>query len=296
MCSISGFISQYPLDRETSKRLSSALLFFGSIRGNQSSGIYTNGKIVKKAIEPAKFIVKNDFLDQFKKKPDIVLCHTRMPTCGGTGDEQAQPFLQNETITVHNGYYHNIEELKAKWNIVKNSGVDSELVTSFIDSYGIKELPKFLESTSGVSAIACLHKNQLYIATHGNPVNYTRLSVGGNHVLIFASTSDILEKALNHVWLGKWNIEKVKDNTFFMVTPKRLKELSKIKGKSYIEWDYDWKHDLTDSFDYMTGYSNKKGTKRERLKRIAGYEYQGMIDSMSDNDIEKALDDNGDYE
>ncbi len=292
MCSISGFTSQYPIDKQTALRLSSALLFFGAIRGNQSSGIYINGKVHKKAIEPLKFIETREFLALFEKKTDLVLCHTRMPTCGGTGDEQAQPFQQSTTVTVHNGYYHNIPEIKEKWGIVKNSGVDSELVTSFINSYGIRELPKFLESTSGPSAIATLYKRELYIARHENPCVYTRLNLSGNHILIFASTSDILESALNHVWLGKWKVEQVKDNRLFQVTPKRLKEIAKMKAEKYAIFDYKWNDYEYDTYDMINeNWSNKKGSKRDRLRKIAGYDYHDLVETMSDKEVEESLKD-----
>ena len=232
MCSISGFLSSKPLNNNLAQRLASALLHYGAERGNQSAGIYINKKLYKKAIPPGKFINDAAFKAMFFGKNNQCLLHTRYPTCGERGDNQAQPFQQSETVTVHNGWYTNLQELKQRWNIQKHSGVDSELITSFIESYGIASLPEFLETTSGVSAIATIHKNKMYLMRAGNPIAYTTLTLsGGIKLFIFASTAEILESALKYCMLLPRTVEltELDEYTLFAVYPTDIEPLGMMK-------------------------------------------------------------------
>jgi len=207
MCSISGFISSQPIAKKTASRLCSALLFYGSVRGSQSSGIWINNHLLKKAESPDDFIYSPEFSNVFDRGPTIALMHTRQPTSGGLGDAQAQPFKVGNTVTVHNGYFHNITELKNKWSIQKKSGVDSELVTQFIESYGINMLPKFLASSEGPSAFAIHHNGELYLMRDTNPIHVANLDMkNGTKLTIFASTADIIHDALKYCWLIESNV------------------------------------------------------------------------------------------
>lgn len=283
MCSISGFITQRPIDRYQAERLASALLFHGKVRGEQSGGVYVNGKVYKEAEDPAKIIWKKEYSEMFREDTALVLGHTRQPTCGGRGDEQAQPFQHEKVTTIHNGYYFNIPEIKTKWGIDKGSGVDSELITSFVESYGILRLPDFIESTSGVSAIACLTESGLYFATAGNPINYVNLILkGGNRMLAFASTKEILEKALHHTFLSEdFKITEVPDGALYRVTPKRIKEMAKIdvsktRWRANTTYNYgrgythgaNWQDDMFDE-EYGFGFKDKR-EKRE----VEVYDYE----------------------
>lgn len=233
MCSISGFISKNPISEKDAQRLISALLFYGRDRGEQSGGVFSNGKLFKEAENPSKIIGKKGFIEVFKGGTNLAISHTRQPTCGGRGDAQAQPFQQGDVITIHNGSYWNIDELKKKWQIDKGSGVDSELITSFVQSHGVAKLPDFLESTNGVSAIVAKTPEGLFFATHGNPLHYCQLDLNEkNRILIWASTDLILEDALKYMMLmDKYPIEKVPDNGFFKVNSKKIKKIKDIKDR-----------------------------------------------------------------
>lgn len=200
MCSIGGFVSAKPLAASEARALCTALLHYGSIRGDQSSGVFANGEIFKRAEAPALLTNLAGYDDVFSGPTSIALTHTRMPTSGGRGDTDAQPFRRGDTISVHNGFFDT--DIQKKWKInKKHSLVDSELITSFIASYGPRLLHRFIESTHGPSAVATIHGGKLYIISSGNPIYYAKFSVRGNSIFAFASTADILESSLKSVWL-----------------------------------------------------------------------------------------------
>lgn len=229
MCSIGGFICSKPLDPGTAQNLASGLLWYGSVRGEQSSGVMVDGEVYKAATKPSEFISDPKFIGMFAKPPTCVLTHTRQPTSGGRGDEQAQPFVDNHTVTVHNGGIFNIKPLKERFNINKPSGVDSELITTFISAHGINELPKFMEEMMGSAAIAAYVNNKLYLARDGNPLEYLILNLsGGGSILIFASTESILMAAARYVWLLQPSIRSITlpSNSLYECTPTKVDRIN----------------------------------------------------------------------
>lgn len=239
MCSISGFISKKPIAGYMIERLAASLLYHGAERGEQSAGVYVNGKLFKKAMSPDEFIFLPEFEELFLEPSSAGLFHTRWPTCGGLGDEQAQPFIHGETITVHNGWFSNMGHLKRTWNLKKASGVDSELVAEFIHNYGIRKLPKFFKSTQGSSAFGILYHGSLYLLRHGNPTAYTFIDLAdGNTIFIFASTLSILKRAVGYCWLipSSHPFAETKEGYLFKVTPNSLeKQSDRIQPKS--QWE-----------------------------------------------------------
>ena len=236
MCSIGGYISEKPLDRTTARNLLSALLWYGQDRGTQSAGCYYNGQIAKRAMSPADFLDSSDFFNLFNANGTLGLTHTRMATSGGHGDDQAQPFSIGRTTTVHNGMFWDVKGLKRDWNITKPSGVDSELITSFLHAMGPKKLPDFIESTDGPSAIAAIHNDKLYLMRHGNPTWFYHLEVANeNHILVFASTDEQLERAMRHTWLMHDPIHTngTQQGVLLHATPRKLSAASRKITPNY---------------------------------------------------------------
>jgi hypothetical protein len=233
------------------------LLFYGEERGSQSAGVYVNGIVVKRAIRPMSLTETSEFFNAFEHNPSIALGHTRQPTCGGRDDAQAQPFKRGDTVSVHNGFFFDMKSLRKTWSIKKPSGVDSELVASFVESYGPNMLPKFLQDTDGPSAIAAVHSGRLYLMRSGNPIVYTRIPLeGGGKITIFASTETILRNAISYVWLRHWvKVSSVPENILFECMPHKLKQRSKpIDGYTY--------RSFTGGYGY--GLSEYLGSKYER--------------------------------
>ena len=269
MCSISGFVSTHPLDKYTAKRLCSALLYHGAERGQQSSGIYVNGKVFKKAIAPAVLIDQSEFFNVFDKTTSMALCHTRQPTSGGHDDAQAQPFVVDDTVVVHNGFFFDITGIKTKWALKKESGVDSELIAQFIHSYGIEMLPQFIESTDGPSATAVIYKGDLFFFRSGNPLKFTIMKLDdGNTVMIFASTDDILKPALHHTWLVPSITAHAspKEGVLFHATPHGITPLS--EPINLMHRFQGWKRHADDEFSgFIFDKSERKSRRERKLER-----------------------------
>ena len=184
---------------------------------------------MKKAIDPNSFIETSDFYNLFNDDTSYALIHTRMPTSGSRGDDGAQPFKVNDTITVHNGYYHDVKNLKTKWGLEKESGVDSELIARYIAAHGVLTLPKFIEKTDGPSAIAVMHENELFFIRSGNPLATCQFEFDdGNKILLFASTKYILYSALKYVWLISDSIQskELPERVLIRATPDGMETLS----------------------------------------------------------------------
>jgi asparagine synthetase B (glutamine-hydrolysing) len=203
MCSIGGFISTEPIEPWKARRLAAALLHFGLSRGDQSSGIFYNGQLLKRATSASELIHSTRFTDLFETPNNQTVCltHTRFPTSGERGDDQAHPFWVGNTISVHNGSIHNCRAIRDKWQLDKPSGVDSELFTQAIDKYGIAKLPEIADDLDASASIAVLHNDTLFVARDGNPFEYMTILDGDNTITIFASTQSQVINTINHLWL-----------------------------------------------------------------------------------------------
>lgn len=223
MCSIGGFISRDPIEPWKARRLSSALLHFGLSRGDQSSGIFYNNTLLKRAVSATELINADDFYELFStpNSSNICLTHTRFPTSGERGDNQAHPFWVGNTISVHNGSIHNCKHVRDKWKLDKPSGVDSELFTQAIAKYGIYKLPQIADDFSASAAIAVLDNDTLYLARDGNPLEYMTILDGDNPITIFASTSTQVTSTINHLWLIPRlpTTTTLPSNKIFSITP-----------------------------------------------------------------------------
>jgi len=271
MCSISGFLASNPLERSLARRLTTSLLFYGQERGGQSAGVYANDHLCKSALEPSSFIDTSDFFSVFDRDTKYMLAHTRQPTSGGLGDKQAQPFRQGNTITVHNGFFFDTHSLKQEFSLRKKSGVDSELVTNFIHSYGITSLPKFITSTDGPSALAIAHDDEIYLMRSGNPTFYTKLKLPDEtQLMIWASTNTILLDALLYCFLlnKRPHIEGTQEGVLLKVTPTSLERLSEK-----VSYDFS-SHCLT---RVNTGWPDHLVHEYEHSERISRLYESGIL-------------------
>jgi hypothetical protein len=121
--------------------------------------------------------------------------HNRMPTSGGRGDAQAQPFSRRKLgiVVVHNGWVFDSVDLAKKEGIKKTAGVDSEIFVAYIAKHGIAALPKLLGTFSGAAALGILVNQELYLCRKDNPLVYTfGTHPNGTNGMMFASTAAML--------------------------------------------------------------------------------------------------------
>ena len=237
MCSIGGFIASRPISGVEAKNLCSALLWYGADRGMQSSGCFVNGKVHKAAVDPSDFIDSEEFKGMFGQPVRMALTHTRMPTSGGLGDDQAQPFRVGKTVTVHNGWIMNIKECREKYSLIKPSGVDSELFARFLAQYGVGRFGEFVEFAEGCAAVAAIHQGKMYLVRHNNPTFFCKLALAdGGAVTVFGSTTEAVERAMAHTWLmpEKFFIQGTQQNVLLEVTPEKLRPI----GDKLKPWGY----------------------------------------------------------
>lgn len=235
MCSIGGWIATKPLPSDLAEMLAAALLWNGKVRGAQSAGIYVGGKVLKKAVHPKDLIFTDEFAKMFEgNDTSICLTHTRQPTSGGTADPDAQPFMRGDVATVHNGGFFDCENIKERFGIRKETNVDSELVTAYAESYGVEMLPEFLEYAQGSAAIAAATaEGKLYLVRTNGSLAYQCLLPPGNEILIFASTTDILAKAMRYCWLLEDHVRgyEIGEQQLFEATPKGIVASGKKFGR-----------------------------------------------------------------
>jgi len=268
MCSIGGFISDKPLPAYTCQRLAGALLFFGEDRGRQSSGVFINNRLSKKAEAATTFIYDTSFSSVFEEPATECLIHNRQPTCGGQGDEQAHPFWVGATIGVHNGWLTNCKDLKEKWGIEKPSGVDSELLTAAMDKLGPIAFSRFMNDVAGNAAVALLHKGELFIGRDGNPLEYLNMDIlmkeGKVSVTVFGSTEQQVLRAFNHCWLinsSKRTVTLPQQKLFQLNTAGVLHEIGAFKTKSYTRSSFSYE-DTDTEFHHSYGPTQAHHTSR----------------------------------
>lgn len=238
MCSISGWCSSYDLPAQVAEDLATALLFYGRSRGEQSAGAFVNGRTHKRAVDPCALPSDPAFSQLFNGANRMALLHTRQPTSGGTGNAQAQPFRMDDTVTVHNGYYFDVKDLKKTHGINKPSGVDSNLVTSFIHRYGPMKLPRFIRTTDGPSAIGAIHDGRMFLFRSGNPLVYMTIRFADNDkITLFASTKEMLLNAVRYVYLLTYPITyDLKEGFLFGLSPDGIKQLTTKKAEYQDSW------------------------------------------------------------
>lgn len=194
--------------------------------------MWSNGKVVKRAMPPDRFIEIRAFKDLMEQPTNLVIGHTRAPTSGGKGDQQAQPFKQGDVVTVHNGVIHNTEELVKKYSLTYGSGVDSELFASFIAKNGLEDLPDFMSNVQGNAALGIvLNNNELYLIRDGNPTEYIILPISdGTTVTVFGSTMGLVNDAINHTWLaGRRNTITSKHGALLRLTGESVTVITEPK-------------------------------------------------------------------
>lgn len=244
MCSIAGWYSSYDLPANVAEDLATALLFYGKTRGDHSSGVFINGKTLKRAVSPVLLPSEPGFSSMFHGSNRQALVHTRQPTSGGLGDAQAQPFRMDGTVTVHNGYYFDIKDIKNKHGINKPSGVDSHLITSYVHRYGPMKLPKFIRTTDGPSAVGLINDGDMYLFRAGNPLSYMTIRFADDDkITLFASTPEMLQNAVRYVYLLAYpTVYTLTEGFLFGLSPAGVQQLTTKKADYQASWYSEYEY------------------------------------------------------
>lgn len=235
MCGIYGLVrvkGPKPVAEEWRKMLA-ALGALSCVRGTDSAGIAradSDGiaEIVKDAV-PAWELVRSPLWNHAARPGTFAIGHTRFATHGSVCQKNAHPFGYrgddgSETCAVHNGMISNHQQL------VTNGAahdVDSANLIAALAGYEPKHYREVLRKTVGTLALAIIHKpargnGKLILTRRGNPLYLCR--VAGLQAIAFASTEDILKKALAACHMASMgNVWQIKEGVLYIFDGKRAK-------------------------------------------------------------------------
>ena len=213
MCGITGYIGHrdaYPIVINGLKRL--------EYRGYDSSGVMLcNGEEIHLSKTKGKVSDLEDITnkEEYRKKGNIGIGHTRWATHGVPNDVNSHPHLSQsgELVIVHNGIIENYgtlrKELISRGYIFK-SDTDTEVLINLIEEIKKQEGCKLgqavqlaLNNVVGAYAIAVFDKtkpNEIVVARLGSPI---AIGVGNNNEEFFIASdaSPFIEYTKNVVYL-----------------------------------------------------------------------------------------------
>lgn len=191
-------------------------------RGAEATGIfYTKDdtySIEKQPVAASTFITEilPKHIDNIKKA-NIAFGHTRFPTQGSpTDNNNNHPVDSENWILIHNGSVTKMPRLS---NFNYKGEVDSEILISYIEKYGLKEGLPYVER--GSAAVALINKhdlNSIYLWREANPLVVACDSQ--SNTLFFASQKEFLEKGLANRFLlfTSFQIREVPSNLLIKIT------------------------------------------------------------------------------
>jgi len=231
MCGIAGF-SISDLDHKiiNSRNLAKTLLRQSMARGKDATGAVWSEQFegntelfFSKSPVDAEIFIQKD-LDLIPKFTRTALLHTRWATKGDpSNNDNNHPINVPGIIGVHNGHIANDDEIFDYFDATRLAEVDSEAIFQLIANSN--EPHKDFCLLEGRAAFAW------YQVDDPSTMNVVRLTgsplwVGQtkNNSLIFASTQEILMKAVNQANLSLAQIWQVAEQTFFKVVKGEIVE------------------------------------------------------------------------
>ena len=213
MCGITGYIGHrdaYPIVINGLKRL--------EYRGYDSSGVMLcNGEEIHLSKTKGKVSDLEDITnkEEYRKKGNIGIGHTRWATHGVPNDVNSHPHLSQsgELVIVHNGIIENYDTLRKELisrGYIFKSDTDTEVLINLIEEIKKQEGCKLgqavqlaLNNVVGAYAIAVFDKtkpNEIVVARLGSPI---AIGVGNNNEEFFIASdaSPFIEYTKNVVYL-----------------------------------------------------------------------------------------------
>jgi hypothetical protein len=207
MCGIVGMVTSNTYGFNASNRkLFEQLLWADTLRGSDSTGIFGvtktgNVDYMKAVGNPTNILEHADYKDFHENIYDtfhMVVGHNRKSTRGATTDENAHPFIEGNTILVHNGTLTNHAALTDQ--VVE---VDSHAILHSIVERGYEETLKELQGAFTLVWYDAADKTLRIIRNNERPM-YIASTVGAWY---FASEEQMLE------WILERDDVKIKDMT-----------------------------------------------------------------------------------
>lgn len=167
MCGIVGIINKYGHGfTNVQCSMAHSLIMADAVRGMDSTGLFQVSKDFDlrwiKEASNAGVLATNpeyeEFMKQLYRDGLMVIGHNRKATRGKISDDNAHPFIEGNTILVHNGFISNLFEIDKEKKF--ESDVDSQSLCKFIEAEGYQ---KAFTSITGAFAVAFydINKNRL---------------------------------------------------------------------------------------------------------------------------------------
>lgn len=273
MCGIFGYAkkhnSQNDKQIEILQRVFTNLAKESVIRGEDSTGISmispSSRKIFKSIAKSSDVVKDNTWNDNIlglvNRDSTVAIGHVRLATHGDVTTRNAHPFEIGDVIGAHNGVIYNYNQLSNLYN--KDMEVDSEIIFASLNNMSMDKALEQLDGDFAVSWVKDSNKIVHLARESSRPISVAYWKKA--KVLLWASTSDILTKAMKDAGL---NLQYAGLKSEYIYTfdtdmfgrkyrPTKTKFTAMEKANSkYGITSYNWidysdytKNSYTDSFD-----------------------------------------------
>lgn len=283
MCAIFGFLNyRNKVSNAVLKKLVKALSVCAEVRGTDATGVsyVKDGEIVTfKKAEPAHKVRL-----YFPTETMAVIGHTRFTTQGSEKQNyNNHPFYSKKGFALaHNGVLYNDRELRQKYMLPYTKiETDSYIAVQLLEYFGgadIESIRKMSEFVEGSFVFTILRNdNTLFLVKGTNPITVYHFAELG--IYVYASTKEILEKALNSLKFNYPHTQvRLLDGEILQINSDgtAMKDTFEIAEKFT---PYYWNYSCCDDW-----YDDFESEEKDLL-----FDYCGMF-GVSESDVELLLD------
>lgn len=286
MCAIFGFLDyRNKVSNAVLKKLVKALSVCAEVRGTDATGVsyVKDGEIVTfKKPAPAHRVKL-----YFPTGTKCVVGHTRFAT---QGDEKFNynnhPFYSKKGFALaHNGVLYNDKELREKYMLPDTKiETDSYIAVQLLEYFGdadIESIRKMSEVVEGSFTFTILRNdNTLFLVKGSNPITIYHFAELG--IYVYASTKEILEKALNSLKFNYPHTQvRLADGEILQINPDgtAVKDTFEIAEKFVPHyWNYsccdDWYDDFeSEEKDLLFDYCEMFGVSESDVELLLDFGY-----------------------